>query len=345
MTSLKISGVHRRTAKGRVYYYHRATGVRIKADPSDFAAFANEVASLNAGKPVLEKPKALSTLGGLIAAYKRSPEYAGLAPDTRKSYQRAFDAVATLDALPADELDQRAIMALRDKVYGVRGRWLANMVVAVLSVVLGWGVPRGFVSSNGASGVPKIKRNRKMGVANKAWLWPEVDVALKRATGGLRKAIALAYFTGMRKKDIVEALSGDRVDGRIERLSSKPGVQITVFEAKRLSAILDEQDAAEGDALVRTKKGTAYTRDGLDTLFHRLKVKLVSEGLIRPGLTFHGLRKSLGRDAAGLGFSENDIAGALGQTNPASARTYTVEHRQREAARKVIRALERRGKR
>jgi integrase len=39
--------------------------------------------------------------------------------------------------------------------------------------------------------------------------------------------------------------------------------------------------------------------------------------LIRKGLTFHGLRKSLGKRAADAGFSENDIAAALGQANPA----------------------------
>jgi hypothetical protein len=39
---------------------------------------------------------------------------------------------------------------------------------------------------------------------------------------------------------------------------------------------------------------------------------LGSGGTIRAGLTFHGLRKSLGKKAADLGFSENDIAAALG---------------------------------
>ena len=39
--------------------------------------------------------------------------------------------------------------------------------------------------------------------------------------------------------------------------------------------ILDEPDSAVGDALVRTCKGTAYTRDGLDTMFHGLKITLV----------------------------------------------------------------------
>jgi hypothetical protein len=53
-----------------------------------------------------------------------------------------------------------------------------------------------------------------------------------------------------------------------------------------------------------------YTADGLDTLFDWLKRELVKAGKLRTGLTFHGLRKSLGKKAADLGFSENDIAAA-----------------------------------
>ena len=54
-----------------------------------------------------------------------------------------------------------------------------------------------------------------------------------------------------------------------------------------------------------------------------MKRKLVKAGKIRTGLTFHGLRKSLAKKAADLGFSENDIAGALGNASAASARPYT----------------------
>jgi len=97
--------------------------------------------------------------------------------------------------------------------------------------------------------------------------------------------------------------------------------------------------------LIVNQLGQPYTRDGLDTLFHRLKVKLVAAGKIRHGLTFHGLRKSLGKDAADEGFNEMDIAGALGHTNPASARVYTAERDQRIAAERVMKTLERKGKR
>ncbi len=88
-----------------------------------------------------------------------------------------------------------------------------------------------------------------------------------------------------------------------------------------------------------TRFGQRYTKDGLDSSFDRVKRKLVKAGTIRPGLTFHGLRKSLGKAAADMGFNENDIAGALGQSNPASARVYTQEAARSQGALRVVKAL------
>ena len=54
-----------------------------------------------------------------------------------------------------------------------------------------------------------------------------------------------------------------------------------------------------------------------------------------------GVRKSRGKRAADMGMSENDIAGALGQTNPASSRPYTIEAAHTQGARRVFKALAR----
>jgi hypothetical protein len=64
--------------------------------------------------------------------------------------------------------------------------------------------------------VPKI-RKRDGAVANKAWKWVEVDAALKRATGGVRKAIAARL---LRKKDVVELPRSARARDEIEFGSS-----------------------------------------------------------------------------------------------------------------------------
>jgi integrase len=148
------------------------------------------------------------------------------------------------------------------------------------------------------------------------------------------------------------AVKAARRNGEIDMdMISKNGKELSIFEARRLTAILNEKDDIQmgraakhtarkvGNTLVLNRLGQPYTEDGLDSSFDRIKRELVKSGKIRPGPTFHGLRKSLRKDAADLGFSENDIAGALGQANPASARPYTIEVGRRRGALRVFRAL------
>ena len=121
---------------------------------------------------------------------------------------------------------------------------------------------------------------------------------------------------------------------------SKTGHELSIFEARKLTAALDAPDSKPGDWVVVNSLGKPYTRDGLDSVFDQLKRNLVKAKTIRPGLTFHGLRKSLGKRAADAGFSELDIAAALGHSSPASSRPYTVEAARKSGARRVIQALD-----
>lgn len=354
MTFVRISGIKIVRASGAIYRYHRATGKRLKANPdTDLQAFLDEVRALDAlaaPKPPAEKPGSLGLLFGL---YKASPEFTQLKPASQAGYQRAIDVLKSQHDKPLHEIDQPYILELRDEVFDARGRWLANMVVKILSIALGWGVPRGHVASNAAKGVPKVRRPTSAGVANKAWRPSEVDAILKATSGGLRKAIALAYYAGLRKTDVVAVpLTARRKVGRNGTeidigMISKNGRELSIFEAKRLTTILNEVDPVpekrqRAKTLVVNRWGKSFTVDGLDTVFDRVKRELAEAGKIRPGLTFHGLRKSLGKAAADMGFSENDIAGALGQTNPASARPYTLEAARTKGAARVFRALSRR---
>jgi hypothetical protein len=352
VTWLNVKGVKRVRAKGHTYYYHRRTMQRIDADPADATAFAAAVAKLDAGTPA--KPAPLSkprTLGELIERYRASPEFqTSIGEVTRTGYQRAFDCIAHADGITIAKVDQPWLLELRDAVAAVRRRHMGNYVVKILSIVLGWGVPRGFVIANAAKGIPKIRKRRGAPVANKAWLAAEVEAVLRAARSkghiGLAKAVAIAYYAALRKTDTVALPSAARQKFDLVIEQSKTGKALSILQARRLHVILDLPDAQAPDdvevpTLVRRRDGRPYTADGLDSLFDRLKRELVKAGTIRAGLTFHGLRKSLGKKAADLGFSENDIAAALGQTNPASARPYTIEAARNKGARRVFKALER----
>src|SRR5262249_10268107 len=146
---------------------------------------------------------------------------------TRRNYQRAFDAVAAADQVDLEDIDQPWLLELRDAVNAASGRWLANHAMRVLSIVLGWGMPRGHVKANAALGIPKIRRRKGLPVANRAWRPAEVEGTLKAAREaghiGLRKAIAIAYYAGLRKTDVVALPSSARQGQEIVLDQSKTG--------------------------------------------------------------------------------------------------------------------------
>jgi len=77
---VRVKGVKRVRAKGRVYYYDRKSRRRITA-PYGTPEFFQEIEQLRG----IAKARSSSpgTLGGLIEAYRASPEFTGLVPRTR----------------------------------------------------------------------------------------------------------------------------------------------------------------------------------------------------------------------------------------------------------------------
>lgn len=88
MVDFHIKGLNKVKAKGRIYYYHRATRKRIRAEFGT-SAFLAEVETLNCyggTQGVDRRPHARGTLGALVTAYRSSPEFLGLASRTKAGY-------------------------------------------------------------------------------------------------------------------------------------------------------------------------------------------------------------------------------------------------------------------
>lgn len=103
---IAVRGVKKTVSKGKVYYYHRATGERI-TEPVGSAAFLAHVESLNArGRPVQKPPK--GTLGALFADYQSAPEFTELADLTKRDYRNVINRHATSSA-SAGRSNRRAV--------------------------------------------------------------------------------------------------------------------------------------------------------------------------------------------------------------------------------------------
>lgn len=341
---IRVKGVKRVVAKGRVYYYHRKTGERIKAEFGT-VAFLQEVERLDGMRPPAdEKP---GTLGALIAAYKASPEFTDLAERTRKDYNRVFDYLAPWRDLPLARLTPPLVFGLRDKAYRKHKRRFANYVIAVLRLTLAWGKPRGWVKSNAAEDVPNIRRPRGGRVVNRAWAYEEFQTVLDAAPFELKVPIVIGWNTGLREGDVLRMTWRSYNGLEIETRQAKTDEPIWVPATAELRAILDEAKATMKDRKVKSttivvgKRGRQFTENGFRARFFKLIRRLVDEGKVQPGLTFHGLRHSVGKALADAGCDTRTIMAVTGHQTEAMAAQYTKEADRRRLARSGIVKLER----
>lgn len=336
---IRVRGVKKARAKGRVYYYHRATGKRIEEEFGT-AAFLARVEELN-GVPPLEPRE--GTLGALIRAYKVSPEFTQLAERTRKDYQRAFDYLKPLDQAPIIEFDGEKVIQWRDKAFREHKRRFANYVVQVLRLLFAWGKPRNWLRGlpgNPAEDVPSLRRPRDARKVNRAWSAAEVGVVLSTASGGLRAAIALGAYAGMSEGDALRFTWSGVVGGQLVYQRRKTGIVVRMPVDPRLAAILADTPK-RSPIVVIGQRGRPFTPDGFRTMFFRLVAELETAGKVDPGLTFHGLRHTLGKKIIDKRGDTRDVQSMLGHASEQSARHYSDEADRARRTSATVRRLSR----
>lgn len=336
------------------YFYHRATGKKIEAAWGT-AGFAAEVERLDA--QAKEMAPQDGSLKALIVAYKISPEFTDKAPRTRSDYQKVFNWLAPIDGMALLEIDTAFIYSLRDKAYKQRKRRFANYVVQVVRLLLAWGKPRKFLAENPATEIESIPRPKKMPRANRPWKDDEREIVLAEAPVQLRVMIALAMFAGLREGDACAA-PNMAYDGKlIETIAAKNNEPLWIPAHFQLREILNQAAGWRKDRLKQrarrrkvlpidpptlavTSKGKAWTESGFRASFFGLIGRLVEKGKVRPGLTFHGLRHTLGKLVIEAGGSKEDVAMILGDRSMAMAEFYSREHEKKGRVAATVLKLE-----
>lgn len=336
----RVRGINKVRAKGRVYYYHRASGVRLRAEFGT-PAFFLELDRLNAVPRALTAQYKPGSWGALVVAYRSSPEFARLADRTRADYQKVLDYLAPIDAMPLPQLDGPAVIAIRDRAFRQKKRRFANHVLQVLCTVLNWGRPRRLAPAvNPAAGIDKIPRPRDMAPANRPWTPSECDAVIGAARGGLRLAIALGMYAAMRIGDATRVTWSIYDGTALEWRQGKTGDEVWVPVHRELRALLDGAPRP-ATTIVTGALGRPLTEAGLEKSFRVLILTLEREGKIGKGLTFHGLRHTAGKALADLGAESRMIQALLGHRSMAASLHYSDRADRRRAATAAIHVLER----
>ncbi len=323
-----LKPVRRKLATGevRLYWYHRATGKRLQNDPRTAAGLL-EVHGLD------ERAKALSaalagaqgTLAALWEEYRRSPEWKGLKPRTRSDYQAVRDWVGEgAKRAVVRSIAPKQVVALRDKAFRAKGRRFANYVVQVLRMLFGWGKLRGWLDVNPAGEVPAIRRPIGAEKVNRAWSAVEIAAFANAAPPHLLVPFALGLYAGMRQGDAL-MVTWRAYDGAALRwVAGKNGEACMAPVTGPLRDVLETWRSRRGAVLqiAVTSTGSPWTQSGFRASFFKLVRKLVEEGHMQKGCTFHGLRHTIASGARDAGESESRVAAAIGDRSPAMAQIY-----------------------
>lgn len=281
-----LKGIHKvkkRLANGetRVHFYAWRGGPAIHAKPGT-PEFVREYHDAHAS---LRQPRA-GTFMTVIAQYKASPEFTGLAESSRRAYLGYIKLIENeFGDLPLAALADRRV---RGEFKGWRDSFAATPRKAdyawtTLARIMSFAKDRGIIASN------PCERGGRLYVADrtdKVWGETEIAAVLSAASPEIRLALMLALWTGQRQGDLLR-LPWSSYDGSHLRLrQSKTGRRIAMPAGMPLKMLLDGTER-RSPLILTNSYDRAWTSDGFRTSWSKACARAGVSGL-----TFHDLRGS-----------------------------------------------------
>lgn len=303
MVRLSLKGLHRVTAKGRIYWYAWRGGPRLSGEPGlpEFLASYNE-AIASRSTPDSGRFRSLVTL------YKASADYKKLADSTRRNWGPWLDRItAHFGELSIAQFGRperiRPIIIKWRSTYSERPR-TADLGMQVLSRVLSYAMdPLGKIASNPCEGIKQLYRGSRSEI-----IWADGDIAKlkEHCSPEIAQAVDLAAHTGLRVGDLVRLSWSHVGEDAIIISTGKSGHRreaiIPLYSGLRavLAGI-----PRRSPVILTNSRGRPWVKDGLGSSFVKAKKDTWPEG---ENLHFHDLRGTAATKFYIAGLSEREIA-------------------------------------
>lgn len=327
----------RRRDGGGLYYYHRASGIRLPDDygsPAFAKAWAEAEARSHAPRITERDP---GSYLAMVEAFKDSDDWKSLADQTRKDYQKIFDWMGAQgsDAKPAAALTQARCEKLLDLAVKELGWRRGLYVLQVNRRLYNWVLERSarkrhWGEVNPWLNLPAPQRPRNAPRKNRPWKPEELAEVLLNAPLGLRRAYVLGA-SGMDGGTIIKRRWDEYRNGGFELERGKTGAQAFVMVPRLLRLFLEE-DERPSEFIATNVLGERFVEaNTLQTRSSEFLRGLASAGSVGAGLTLHGLRHTIGKAVAESGGTLHAIQGALQHKSPRMALYYSEQADKRRA--------------
>jgi integrase len=268
-------------------------------------------------KPSSQLTHEAKTIGALIEAYERSPEWLGLAEATRTTYSIYLRDLLRLQHAQVTAIKRQNLMELRDAIAVTRGRGAATGFMRSASAVFGWAVDRGMLEHSPAHRIKQLK-----GGHLPAWSEADAELAMRHLSEPLRRAVLLALYTGQRRGDLVRLTWAAYDEQAIRLRQQKTGEALVIPVHPALKRELDAWRAGNANAvtILTNDEGEPWHPIRLSERMHRALDKI-------PGFpehhNIHGLRKLAAAKLADAGCTVHEIAAITGHRTLSMVQLYT----------------------
>lgn len=326
--------VHCVKAKGKLYYYYHpgrntvrvGERIRLPNDPN-LPEFWQAYDRLTNEQPEETGP-APWTVDALIDAYKRSPEFSTKAQSTQKEYERYLQMISSiLGPILVRKIRPKHVLQLRDSFAKTPRQ--ADYLVSVLSLMIGWGVPRDFADINPCREIGNLAKTD----GYVPWDWEDIEHARKALPKHLWWAAALALYTGQRQSDVLEMNWGAITRGEIAVRQSKTNKSLLIPLHNELIPIIEEIPRT-ATRILTNSRGLPWKK-GFRAAWKKAMNRPTFASFRERRLVFHGLRKSAVVMLLESGCTDGEVAAVTGQSRQ-MVEHYSVLVNQRRLARAAI---------
>jgi integrase len=271
------------------------------------------------------------TLDWLMAQYMASPQFAGLAPETKRKYTQNAQRIGSTAMKNGDLFGQvdaqqvtpgaiRRYMDARKNTDGSPAPVAANREKAFLSACYSWAVERDLLRSNPCKDVKRNTEQARTRYVSPAEYQQVFDLAASYPH--VQAAMEFAYLCRMRLCEVLDMRQSDiTTEGlHIRRRKGSRG-NITLWTprleaAVKLSRSLPMPNKATpiNPHLIRGFSGEKLTESGFQSTWQRIMRSAAEQGIER--FTFHDLK------AGGISDTEGDKQQASGHKSAAMVHVY-----------------------
>lgn len=260
------------------------------------------------------------TFLSLTNAYLSSPEWSQLAERTRYVWRLIVERIRNRwgdspISLWSEPQQLQAVLAWRNE-YAHQPR-TADHQLTVLHHMLAWARLHGWVTSNIASGIPRLYKPGSR--AEIIWLDEEIERFCAEAPEHVADGMRLASMTGLRRADLVALKWSEIEEFTIKRVTQKSGrrrkraiIPVTPDLRTLLSELKTRKRASNVQTVLVNSRGLGWSGDGFSHSFNQVRDALNFRHTDGRKKHLHDVRGTFATRLVKLGLSDQEVSDIMG---------------------------------